>query len=53
MHGELADQQFAAVFTTVGCQAGQRQAVMDELAVQGGQDGAHEARIAKGEGDIK
>jgi hypothetical protein len=53
MDGEFTDQQFTARVATVGGQAGQGQAVVNELAVQGGENSAHDARIAKVRGDIK
>ena len=53
MNRELTDQQLAALTATVCGEAGQGQAVVDELAVQGGKNSSHEARITKGDEDIK
>jgi hypothetical protein len=53
MDGELTDQELAAILSAVGCETGQGEAVMNELAVECAENCSHGARITKGRVDIK
>lgn len=53
MDGEFTDQEIAAIISAIGCETGQGEAVMNELAVECAENCSHGARIAKGRGYIK
>jgi hypothetical protein len=53
MDRKLTDQELTTIISTKGCETGQGETVVDELAVECAEDCSHNARIAKGGLDIK